>query len=145
LGFAAPPRCDRRQSQCLPQQALRGGRHEPHPRGRFEHAAAEAVGEHHPARTHHADETGHAERRVGAQFHRVAEIVVQAAHDGVHSAQAAERFQIDGVAAYGEVMALDQRQTQLTRQIGVFEIGFVERARGEHDRQGRFRVGRVSQ
>ena len=39
-------------------------------------------------------QAGHAERRIAAQLERIAEVVVEAAQDGVHAAQAADRLQV---------------------------------------------------
>ena len=56
--------------------------------------------------------------------------------------QAFERFQEDVLVAHDQVATLDQRQAQVARQIGVFKIGFVVRARRQQ-RQMRVRAGRT--
>ena len=55
----------------------------------------ERIGDHHITGAHRAEEPGHAERRVGAQLHGIAKIIIQAAQDGVHAFQSRERLQID--------------------------------------------------
>ena len=70
-----------------------------------------------------------AECGVTAQFERIAEVVVEAAQDGMHAAQSAERLEEHRVAAHREVVAFDQRHAELAREIGVLEIGLVVRAR----------------
>ena len=48
--------------------------------------------------------------------------------------QARERLQIDAVVAHGEVVALDERDAEVAREIGVLEVGLVVRpGREQHD------------
>ena len=128
--LAAPPGRDRRQAQLLAQQPLGDRRHEPHPRRRFEHAAAERIGDRPPCRR--------APRRSGpgtpsAESARSSTGSQKSSSSrrriGVHAAQSAEGLQEQGVAAHRQVVALDQRQPELPRQIGMLEVGLVERAR----------------
>jgi hypothetical protein len=86
-----------------------------------------------------AEQAGNTEGRVGAQFERIAEVVVQAAQDGVHPLQARHRLQVDGVA-HRQILTLDQRKAQVAGQVGVLEIGFVVRPRGEQHGQRRLAV-----
>ncbi len=51
----------------------------------------------------------------------------------MHALEAAQGFQIHAVTAHRQILALDQRKAEIARQIGVFEIGFVVRPRGEQD------------
>ena len=113
-----------------------GGR-KPEPRGGLEHAGAERIGNHDAAGAQRADEAGHAQRGIAAQFERIAEVVVEAAQDGVHAAQSAERLEEHRVAAHREIVALDQRHAELAREIGVLEIGFVVGAGREDDGERR--------
>jgi hypothetical protein len=86
-----------------------------------------------PARTD-VEQAGHAERRVAAQFERVAIAVVLAAQDDMHALQAAQGLQVDRVAAHRQVLPLDQRKAEVAGQVGVLEIGFVVRpGRQQHD------------
>ena len=80
---------------------------------------------------------GHAERGIAAQLERIAEVVVEAAKDGVHAAQSAERLEVHRVAAHGEIVAFDQRHAELAREVGVLEIGFVVGAGREDDGERR--------
>jgi hypothetical protein len=70
-----------------------------------------------PARS--AQQTRHAQRRVAAQLERIAEVVVEAAQDGMHAAQSTERLEEHRVAAHREVVPFDQRHAELARQVGV--------------------------
>ena len=121
-------------SSCSPiSRSAIGGRN-PEPCGRLEHAGAERVGHHDAPGAQRAQQPGHAERRVAAQLERIAEVVVEAAQDGVHAPQAAERLQVHRVAAHREVVAFDQRHAELAREEGVLEIGLVVRAGREDAR-----------
>jgi hypothetical protein len=79
-------------------------RQEARQRGRFEQARAQRVGHQHLAGAHRAEQAGHAEGRVGAQLDRVAEVVVEAAQDGVHALEARDGLEEDGVVAHREVL-----------------------------------------
>lgn len=79
-------------------------------------------------------QSGNAEGRFAAQFERVAIAVVLTTQDDMDAFQAAQGLQINCVAAYRQVLALDQRKTEVAGEIGVFEIGFVVRpGRQQHD------------
>ena len=56
----------------------------------------------------------------------------------MHTPQAAERSEIDAIAAHRQVLSFDQGKTEIARQIGVFEVGFVVGARRQQDDQRRF-------
>ena len=43
----------------------------------------------------------------------------------MHRLQALQGFEVEPFIAHGQVIALHQAQTQVTGQVGVFEIGFV--------------------
>ena len=94
---------------------------------------------------HRLQQARNAQGGVGAQFQRVAEIVVQPAQHHLHRGQPGEGFQEQLVAAHGEVAAFHQRDAQIARQISVLKIGFVIRARGEqhHARRALARGGRA--
>ncbi|MNT52967.1 hypothetical protein D3C72_1900250 [compost metagenome] len=54
----------------------------------------------------------------------------------MNTAQATERLEVHRGIAHGQVTALYQRIPQLTRQIQMFEIAFVEPPRCQQDHQG---------
>ena len=58
--------------------------------GRFEHAGAKRVGEHHAAFAHGVDEARHAEARMRVEFERIGEIAVDAPPDHVGALQAGD-------------------------------------------------------
>ena len=121
--LAAPPGGQRRQQQFLAEQAARDAGQEALDRRRFEEAVAQRIGHHHVAGAHRLQQPGHAQRRVGAQLQRVAPVVVQAAQHAVHRLQAFHRLQEQALLAHHQVAALDQRQPQVARQVGMLEVG----------------------
>ena len=132
--LAAPPGRHRGHQQFLAEQALADGRQEAHQGAGTEQAAAQCVGDDHPAGARHVEQAGHAERRFAAQFERVAIAVVLAAQDDVHPLQAAQGFQVHRVAAHRQILPFDQRVAEVARQVGMLEIGFVVRPRRQqHD------------
>ena len=144
--LAAPPRRHRRQLERFAQHPLRDAGQEAQQRSRFDNAGTQGIGHDDPARAHGAQQARHAQCRIGAQFDRIAIVIVEPAQDRVHAPQARQRLQIDGIATHGQVVALDQRQAQVARQIGVFEVGLVERTWREDHGHGRVRpFGRAQQ
>ena len=132
--LAAPPGGQRGQAQFLAQQVLRECGQKAQQRAGFEKRRARRVGHQHMARADGLQQPRHAQPRVAAQLQRVEEFVVQALQDAVHRLQAVQRAQEQPVAAHGEVAALDQRQAQVAREVGVLEVGLVVRAGGQqHD------------
>ena len=77
------------------------------------------------AAAHRLQQTGHAQRRVGAQFQGVQPIVVHPLEQAVHRLQTLQGFEVKLLVAHGQVVALHQAQAQVTGQVGVLEIGFV--------------------
>ena len=113
--------------QPLAEQPLGDGRQKAEPRRRFEHAAPERVGDDDVAFADRREQSGHAERGVDAQLHRVAKIIVEPAQDGVHPLQARRASsRYTRLVAHGEIVSFDQGKPELTREIGVLEIGLVE-------------------
>ena len=134
LRLAAPPGGDRRKHQLLAEQVPAQTRQERHDGGRLDHARAEGVGNRHVAGPRGLDQSGHAERRIAAQLERIAEAVVEAAKDDVDGLEAVEGLDEDATVAHRQIAALDQREAEIPREIGVLEVGFVVRARRQqHD------------
>ncbi len=111
--FAAPPGGDGRHGQLLLEQMPADAGQEAGQRGGFEQAGAEGVGHQHAAGTHGAEQAGHAEGGIGAQLDRIAEVVVEAAQDGVDALQAGDGLEEDGVVPHREVLPFHQRETQV--------------------------------
>ena len=68
----------------------------------------------------------HADGRVGAQFHRIAEGVVQAPQQHVHAFEPGEGLEVQLVVAHREVLALDERHAEIAREKCVLEEGLAE-------------------
>ena len=120
---AAPARRHRRAAGA-PRRA--GSRQSP---GRNRESAAvsitpgaERVGDRHVARARGFDQSRDAERRIGTQFQRIAIAVVESPEDDVHRLQAVERLDEDPPIANGEVATLDERESEIARQIRVLEV-----------------------
>ena len=135
--FAAPPGRQRWQLQRLAQQVARQGRQKTQQGGRLQKGRARRVGHQQVARADGLQQARHAQRGVAAQFQRIQKLIVHAFEKGVHRLQALEGFEEQALVAHDQVAAFDQGQAQVTRQVGVFEIGFVVGARRK---QGDVRV-----
>jgi hypothetical protein len=85
------------------------------------------------AGTHGLQQARNAERRIAAQFERVAVVVIQPAEQRMYTPQAAECSEVDAIAAHRQVLSFDQGKTEIARQIGVFEVGFVVGSRRQQD------------
>ena len=138
--LAAPPGGHFRQQQFLADQPFGNRRQEAEPGRGLEHAGAERVG-HHDAAGAQARQAARARR---ARNRRAAPADRRSRRRGGagSSARGAGRPASSGtarVAAHREVVALDQRHAELAREVGVLEVGFVERARREDHRQRRTR------
>ncbi len=126
--LAAPPGRDIGQAQILAHQLAAEFRHEAHHRGGFEHARAERIGERHPALADGLDEAGDAKARLPVEFERIGEIAVDAPPDHIGALQPGDGAHMHLALAHGEIAALDQNEAEIAGEIGLFEIGFVERA-----------------
>ena len=96
-------------------------------------AVADRVGQRDVAGAGGVDQAGAAEHRVGAEVHRVEELVVDAAVDHVHRRQALRRTHHHAAAPALEVAALDELDAHGAGEQGVLEVGAVVDARGQHD------------
>jgi hypothetical protein len=136
--LAAPPGCYRRHCQRLAEQLPAGAGQESRQCGRLDQATAEGIGDQDVAGTHGLQQARNAERRIAAQFERVAVVVIQPAEQRMYTPQAAECSEVDAIAAHRQVLSFDQGKTEIARQIGVFEVGFVVGSRRQQDDQRRF-------
>ena len=87
-------------------------------------------------------QTRNAECGVGTKLHGIAEVVVQAANDGMHATESGQRLEVDAILTRHEVAALGEREAQIAREVGVFEVGLVVRARREQHDVRRFGAAR---
>ena len=97
-------------------------------RPRLHHAGARHVGDDNAILAEHVDQTGYAELRRCVEFERIEEIGIHPAQQHVEPLQAGDGPDMNAVATDGEIIALDQQESEITRQRSVFEIGFTELA-----------------
>ena len=142
IRLAAPPGGHRGHLQVLAKQLPRQVRQEAQQRAGLKQVGAQRVCEEHIAAARGVGKPGHAKGRVSGELERVAEIVIQPAQDRVHPLQPRQRLQPDAAIAHGEVVAFDQGEAEIAREVRVLEIGFVVRSRGQQHDQGRFVVVR---
>ena len=140
--FAAPPGGQRGQGEFFAQQVAADGGQKTQQRTRLQGGRARRVGQQQVAGAQHLQQAGHAQGRVGAHLQRVQPFVVHAFDERVHRLQAAEGLEVQALVAHRQVVALDQREAQVARQIGVFEIGFVVGAGREQRDTGVLALGR---
>ena len=131
-GIAEPPGRDIRQRQLAAEHGRRERRQEAQHGARLDHAGAERVGHHHGAVADRLHETGHAEPRAGVQLQRIGEIGIETAQQHLGALQAGHGADEDAVVAHRQVLALDQQEAEIAREIGVLEIGFVQRPGRQH-------------
>jgi len=129
--FATPPGGQRGHGQWLTQQVLGNGREKTQHRAGFKWRRAWCVGQQQVARPHRLHQPGHAQGGVGPQLQRVEPLVVQPFDEHVHRLQPMQGFEVQALVAHGEVVAFDQVQAQVARQVGVFKVRFVVGAGGE--------------
>ena len=96
-------------------------------------AGADRVGNRHVAGAIRVQQARHAQVRIGPERQRIEEVVVHAAVDDVHAAQAGGRPHVDDVVVDEQVAAFDERDAHLAREKRVLEIRGVADARREHD------------
>ncbi len=96
------------------------------------HAVAHRVGQRDVAGAGRVDHAGAAEHRVGAEVHRVEELVVDAAVDDVDRLEALGGAHHDPAASALEVATLDQLHAHGAGEQCVLEVGAVVDAGGQH-------------
>ena len=116
---------DIRNPQVFAQERTRERRQIGIQRRRFDHAAAERIGQHHAAGAHRFDQARNAQRGIAAQFERIAEIGIDAAEDDGDTFQPRQRLQEHLPVAHRQVVAFHQREAEIMGEIDMFEIGFV--------------------
>ncbi len=133
-GLSAPPGGERRRLERFAKQPLADGRQETEQGRGFQHAQAERIRHEHVSRAPRLHEPGNAERGVGAQLHRVAVVVVETTEYRVHGTKPGHGLEEHAIVPDGEIAALDERKSELTREVGVLEVGFAVRTRRQqHD------------
>ena len=101
-------------------------------RARLDHAGAERIGDHDGAVAHRLHQPGHAEARTRVQLERIGEVGIEPAQQHFGALEAGHGADEDAVVAHRQVLAFDQQEAEIAREIGVLEIGLVHRSRREH-------------
>ena len=136
--FAAPPGGERRRLERLAEQPLgRSPAGTPSSADDSSTLSAERVGHEHVSRAPRLHEARDAQRRVGAQFQRIAVVVVETPEDRVHGTEPGHGLEEHAIVPNGEIAALDERKPELAREVGVLEVGLVVGSRRQqHDVRG---------
>src|ERR1700691_4000405 len=79
--------------------------------------------------------------RIREKLERIAEIVIHAPENHVHSLQAAERLQINIGVAHREIVPLYKRIAEIPGKIGMLEVGFAVGSRREKHDTRIFKIG----
>ena len=98
-------------------------------RARLDHAGTERIGDHHGAVAHRLHQARHAEARARVELERIGEVGIEAAQQHLGALEAGDRADEDAVVAHRQILALDQQEAEIAREIGVLEIGLVHAAR----------------
>ena len=114
-------------------------RHEAHQRARLDEARARHVRHHGVAVAHRRNEARHAEARCAVQFERIDEIGIDAPPDHVGALQARDGAHMGEPVMHDEIVALDQQEAEIARQIGLLEIGLAVRT-GRQQADARLRA-----
>ena len=129
VGAAEPPGRDIRHFQRGAEHGRRQRRQERQHGARLDQAGAERIDDDDLAVAHGLQEAGDAEARRGVELQRIGEVGIDPAQDHLGAAQPRHGADEDAVVAHDEVLAVDQEQAEIARQIGVLEIGLVHRSR----------------
>ena len=146
-GLAAPPGSHRGQRQALTQQAAAEAGEKGDKRRGFQQPAAQGIGNGYVAGADRLHQAGHSKIGVGAQLEGIAKAIVHAPQNHVHRPEPFERLEKDPVLAHRQVSSLDQGESEITRQVGMLEVGLVQRTGGEqhYPRMGARRGGKAQQ
>jgi len=126
--LAAPPRGDVGQDQRLAEQGAGDPRHEGEQRPGLEHARAEGVDQGDRALPQRADQARGAEPRAGVELERIGEGGVQPPPEHADRSEAGDGADHDPAVLDGQVLAFEQHEAEVAGDVGVLEVGVVERA-----------------
>jgi len=119
---------DRLFAQVVPDHLRHIGKHHlviGHPR-------AGRIGQRHLAGAPATDQAGHAQQRIGMEHFRIEKQIVHPPIDHIHPLRAVDGAHVGAVViGHEQVRAFDQLDAHGLGQVGMFEIGTVEHARGQ--------------
>ena len=129
--LAAPPGGDRGQFQLLAEQVSRDGGRESEERAGFQDAGAQGVDERDGAGPQCLDHAGRADVGGLVELEGIGIGGVQAAPEHAERLQAGDRAHHQLPVDHRQILALQKHEAEVAGDIGVLEIGFVGRTRGE--------------
>ena len=125
VGSPQPPGGNVGNFQFLAKHDRRQRRQERQHGARFDQPGAERVDDDNLAVAYRLDEAGHAEAGGGVELQRIGEIGVDAPQQHFSAAQTGDRSDKHAVVAHDQILAFDQQESEIAREIRVLEIGLV--------------------
>src|ERR1700733_12493810 len=129
----APPGCDGWKFELLAKQIRRQVGKKGHNRGRLNQTAPQCIGNLNISSDDGVDQAGHTEKRFAPQLERIAKAIVDPAQNDIDLLQPIYGLQIYAPIAHGKIRSFDQGESQVSRDIRVFEVGLVVWSRGQQD------------
>ena len=117
VGLPAPPSRDGRKLEILAQQMPGQTGEKRHDRGCFNQTASQRICNLHISRDDRVDQAGHAQKRIAAQFQRIAEAIIHPAQNNIDLLQPVDSLQIHASVAHRKIGSSDQREPQVSRDI----------------------------
>ena len=128
LGVAtAPPGRHRRNQQFLAQQFPAQQRQERQKRGTLQQSAPERIDHRDFPRPNGLHHSGNAQRRIAAQFQRIAVDAINPPQNRIDAPQAAQSLEHHLFVTGGQIAPLDDHIAQISRQVRIFEIIRIRR------------------
>ncbi len=126
---AIPPSRDIRQQQFFAEEMARNGGHEAEQRSRFDETRPREIGDRNLTFPNRFDHARHTDSRASIELERITPVTVDAAPNDVGTFQAGDRSHVNAPFGGHQVFALDEQETEIAGEIGLFEIGFAPRTR----------------
>src|SRR5258708_212619 len=99
---------------------------------RWSSCSAADTGDHHCAIAHGLHQAGHAKPRTRIELERIGEVGVESPHQHFGTLETGHRADEDAILADSQILAFDQQEAQIAREIGVLEISLIHGPRREH-------------
>src|ERR1700679_1272159 len=129
----APPGRDGREFELLAKQVAREAGKKRHDRSRFNHAASQCIGNLYFSSDDGVDQAGNTKKRIAPQLERIAKAIIHPAQNDIDLLQPIYSLEIYAAIAHGEIRSFDQRESQVSSDIRVFEVGLIVWSRGQQD------------
>ena len=129
VGAAEPPGRDVRDREIGAEHDRRQRRQERQHRARLDQAGAERIDDDDLAVAHGLQQPRRAEAGGGIELERIGKIGIDPPQQHLGALQAGNGADEDAVVAHAQILAFDQQEPEIAREIGVLEIGFAHRSR----------------